>query len=149
MRAQHAGAHAIIASGKIPGVLRKIFSGEKIGTLFVPGPSCLNRKKHWIAYTVETKGTIVVDSGAASAITAKKKSLLPKGIVAVSGEFSRNDGVSIAGENGEVLAKGLTKYSSSEIRRIAGLSTTESVERLGDKYYSDEVIHRDDLVVLR
>ncbi|TAL18662.1 glutamate 5-kinase [bacterium] len=148
MRAQHAGAYAVIASGKIRGVLRKIFSGENIGTLFIPGQSCLNRKKHWIAYTVETKGAIVIDTGAASAITVKKKSLLPKGIVAVSGEFSRNDGVSIANENGEVVAKGLTRYSSSEIRKIAGLSTTESVERLGDKYYSDEVVHRDDLVVL-
>jgi glutamate 5-kinase len=146
-RATHGGAAVVIASGKVPHNLLRIFDGEEVGTFFPPTDDPLTRRKHWIAYTVKTLGRLVVDRGAAEAILARGKSLLPSGIRRVDGDFDRGDAVSLADPAGNEIARGLVNYGAEEIRRIAGLATWEIADRLGYNY-GDEVVHRDDLVVL-
>jgi glutamate 5-kinase len=90
---------------------------------------------------------VVVDEGAKKAILQKGKSLLPSGIVEIRGVFERGDSISCLGPRGKEFARGLVNYSASELKRIRGLRTEEIENTLGYKY-SDEVIHRDDLVVL-
>jgi glutamate 5-kinase len=146
-RAVHGGIAAVIASGKQENMLRKIFSGEEEGTYFPAREETLSRRKHWIAYTVKATGTLTLDDGAVRAILEQGKSLLPKGVVAVEGEFDRGDAVALTNRDGQRIAKGLALYNAEETRAIAGLASWEIVDRLGYKYY-DEVVHRDDLVVL-
>jgi glutamate 5-kinase len=146
-RATHGGVAAVIASGKVPHCLRRLLAGETLGTFFPPMEDRLTRRKHWIAYTVKPLGTLMLDGGAVTAIVSHGKSLLPSGIRAVEGEFDRGDAVSLSGPDGEQIARGLTNYSAEEVRKIAGLATRKIVDRLGYRY-GDEVVHRDDLVVL-
>lgn len=147
-RATHGGASVVIASGKVPHNLRRLFDGEEVGTYFPPTEDPLTRRKHWIAYTVKTQGRLVLDRGAVSAIVGGGKSLLPSGIRRVDGDFERGDAVSLADPRGHELARGLVNYGADEVRRIAGLATWEIADRLG-YHYGDEVVHRDDLVVFR
>lgn len=147
MRVVHGGISAVIASGKEPHIIKRLFSGEEVGTYFPAKEDRLTRRKHWIAYTVKPLGTIVVDEGAAKALKGEGKSLLPKGVVRAEGRFDRGDAVQIADREGNVIAKGLTGYSASEIGLIVGLASWEIVDKLGYKY-ADEIIHRDDLVVV-
>ncbi len=147
-RAAHGGAAVVIASGKVPHALRQVVDGASLGTYFPPMEDRLTRRKHWIAYTLEPLGTLRVDAGAVRAICGGGKSLLPRGIVQVEGEFDRGDPVRLVGPEGCELARGLTNYSAEEVRQIAGLATWEIAARLGYKFY-DEVVHRDDLVVLQ
>lgn len=146
-RATHGGAAAVIASGKAPHALARIMGGEPLGTYFPPMADRLRRRKHWIAYTVKPLGRLLLDPGAVSAIAAQGKSLLPSGIRGIEGEFDRGDAVTLVDPAGAEVARGLTNYSADEIRRIAGLATREIAARLGYKF-TDEVVHRDDLVVL-
>jgi len=146
-RATHGGAAAVIASGRTPHALARILDDEPLGTYFPPMEDRLRRRKHWIAYTVQPLGTLRLDAGAVAAITTRGKSLLPSGIHEVEGEFDRGDAVRLVGPDGAELARGLVNYTAEEVRRIAGLATREIAARLGYKFY-DEVVHRDDLVVL-
>lgn len=146
-RATHVGAAAVIASGKQANALRRILAGEELGTYFPPMEDRLTRRKHWIAYTVKPSGRVVLDPGAVEAISKRGKSLLPSGIREVEGDFDRGDAVVLIDPLGKQCAKGLTNYSAEELRRIAGLATWEIADRLGYKY-ADEVVHRDDLVLL-
>lgn len=147
MRAVHGGIDAVIAAGRDNHVIKRIFSGEEMGTYFPARVDALTRRKHWIAYTVKPLGVITVDEGAARAISKGQKSLLPKGVVGVEGKFDRGDAITVASKDGKVLAKGLSGYSSQEVAAIAGLASWEIIDRLGYKY-SDEIVHRDDLVVM-
>ncbi|MDW7709086.1 MAG: glutamate 5-kinase [Deferrisomatales bacterium] len=146
-RATHGGAAAVIASGKVPHALARLLGGEPLGTYFAPMADRLRRRKHWIAYTVKPLGRLCLDQGAVTAIVGRGRSLLPTGIRGVEGEFDRGDAVVLVGPDGAEVARGLTNYGADEIRRIAGLATREIAARLGYKFY-DEVVHRDDLVVL-
>ena len=112
-----------------------------------PRPEKRESRKHWIAYTVCTSGRLVVDNGARDALMQKGKSLLPGGIVKVEGMFKIGDCVSCADLAGNVFARGLAKYSSADLDRIKGLKTSQIASVLGRKDY-DEVIHRDDMVIL-
>jgi glutamate 5-kinase len=116
-----------------------------VGTLFASEGNKLTSRKHWIAFTLEPLGKIVVDDGAKRAILQKGKSLLPSGVIAAEGKFSLGDPVVLADTHGQEFAKGLTNYASSEVNKIKGLKTTEVESKLGYKY-GDEIIHRDDLV---
>lgn len=147
MRAVHGGVAAVIASGRESHVIKRLFSGEELGTYFPAREDALTRRKHWIAYTVKPMGRITVDDGAARAILKGQKSLLPKGVLGVEGKFDRGDAITVASKDGQVLAKGLSGYSSHEVAAIAGLASWEIIDRLGYKY-SDEIVHRDDLVVM-
>ena len=141
------GVPTIIANGKKPTKLSEIFSGKDVGTLFLPAKEKLKGRKHWIAFTLKLSGEIRIDDGAKRAISSSGKSLLPAGIKDVSGEFEVGELVRCVDERGKEVARGLSSYSSDEIRKIAGAKTSE-IERILGYKYSDEVIHRDDLVVV-
>ncbi len=141
------GVPTIIANGKSESTLKDIFEGKEVGTLFLPAKRSLRGRKHWIAFTLKSAGEIVIDSGARKAITSLGKSLLPSGIKDVRGKFGVGESVTCLDESGLEVARGLTCYSSEEIKQIMGRSTRDVESILGYKY-SDEVIHRDDLAVI-
>lgn len=142
-----AGIPTIIASGLIGGVLEKVFDpGQQIGTLILPEEKHLRRKKHWIGFNLKPAGTIVVNEGAYQALLDKGKSLLPAGVEKVEGEFGVGDCVRIDFQ-GKEFARGLVNYGEAELNRIKGLHTSKIEKVLGYKAH-DEVIHRDDLVIL-
>ena len=146
-RAAAYGVPTIIANGNNGATLEKIFAGEEVGTLFLPSEQSLSGRKHWIAFTLKSAGEIVIDAGATRAITSSGKSLLPSGIKDVKGAFGVGDAITCVDENGNHIARGLTSYSSQDIKKIKGSKTSDVEGILGYKY-SDEVIHRDDLVVI-
>lgn len=147
-KATDAGIPCIVADGLHRGVLPAIFAADaSAGTLFLPGGDRLARRKHWIAHTLRPAGTIVVDSGAYDAISRSGRSLLPKGVAAVEGRFGAGDCVSCVSPDAIEFARGLTSYSSSDLDKIKGLHTNAIEATLGYKI-SDEIIHRNDLVLL-
>ena len=139
------GVPTILANGLKEGILERILGGADEGTLFTSEINKLTSRKHWIAFTLEPAGKIIVDEGAKKAILQKGKSLLPSGVLGTEGKFSVGDSVVLLDPGGHVFAKGLVNYGSSEISKIRGGKTTEIESRLGYKYH-DEIIHRDDLV---
>ena len=146
-QANNYGIPVVIMSGKKGGLLIRLFNGEKVGTYFKPKKERLSSKKGWIAYGLKSKGTIYLDDGAIKALTTQGKSLLPSGIIKIEGHFDVGDAVRCVSRNGRKIAKGLTNYTSKDIERIKGKKTSEIEKVLGYKY-SDEVIHRDNLVVV-
>lgn len=141
-----AGVPMIITQGQKENVLLKLFAGEHHGTYFVPNAKKMTRRKCWIAYTLTPKGTLVLDGGAVKAVVKRGKSLLPSGIVDVSGSFGVGAAVSFANEAGQSLGIGLVNYNDVDLRAIMGLQSNRIESKLGSKPY-DEVIHRDNLVV--
>jgi glutamate 5-kinase len=145
--ATQAGHPAVIADGRRPGVIPAILAGEPIGTFFAPVKDRLTHKKHWIAYSLRKKGELILDDGAIQAIVHKGKSLLPSGVVKVSGRFDTGEMVACLDGNGTEWARGITNYSSQEVRKIAGRKSSEIEALLGYRI-RDEIIHRDELVVV-
>ena len=141
------GAPMVILNGKKTGMIQALFAGREVGTLFLPRPEKQDSRKHWIAYTVRASGKVVVDDGGREALVNKGKSLLPGGVVKVEGSFKVGECVTCVDRAGQAFARGLVKYSSTDLERIKGLRTTQIASILGRKDY-DEVIHRDDLVIL-
>ncbi len=141
------GVPTILVPGKREGVIVASLTGVEVGTLFLPEDEGLNRRKHWIAYTLKPTGKIIVDNGAREVLLKKGKSLLPSGVVRVEGRFERGGCVRVCGLDGAEIARGLSDYSSTEISRVAGKRSSEIEAILGYRY-GDEVIHRDNLVVL-
>ena len=141
------GVPTIISNGKKPNSLSEIFSGKEIGTLFLPARERIKGRKHWIAFTLKPVGEVVIDEGAKRAISSSGKSLLPAGVKAVRGVFDLGELIRCVDERGTEVARGLTSYDSDEIRRIVGAKTSEIEKILGYKY-GDEIIHRDDLVII-
>jgi glutamate 5-kinase len=140
------GTPTIIANGLKPGILKKIFDGQEVGTLFMPQEVALRGRKHWIVFTKSPKGEIIIDRGAEMALLKGGKSLLPSGIEEVRGRFSLGDSVVLLNEHNQELAVGMVNYHSGDIKKIMGLKSTEIESRLGYKH-DDEVIHRDNLVI--
>jgi glutamate 5-kinase len=141
------GVATALLSGRRPGALAALLRGEPVGTVFAAGKDRLSSRKGWLAAAARGKGTILVDPGARRALVEQGRSLLPSGVKAVDGHFGVGDPVDIAVERGRPFARGLAGYAAEELRRIAGLKTSEIEGALGYKYL-DEVVHRDDLVVL-
>ncbi len=146
-KAARNGVPTIMIPGKQPRILLSAMQGEEVGTLFLAADNGLNRRKHWIAYTLKPAGTIVVDTGAREVLVNKGKSLLPSGVVKVEGRFERGASIRICCDDGREFARGLTDYSSAEIGRLAGKKSSAIEDILGYRY-SDVVVHRDNLVVL-
>lgn len=144
--ATKAGIPCVIARGKRKGLIRDICAGQKIGTYFHASKKTLAARKRWIAFGKKSKGTVFVDDGACEAVQKKHRSLLPGGIVAVTGGFIQGDVVDISG-SGSVIARGLSNYSVEEVKKIMRKKTAEIESILGYKDY-DEVIHRDNLVLI-
>jgi glutamate 5-kinase len=145
-RCVSSGIALIIANGTNPNILEQIFAGTFRGTLFLPSDNTLNLRKKWIGFVSSAKGSVRVDDGAKLALLKKNKSLLPSGIIEIHGEFKANETISIVDLNNELIAKGVTRFSSTELGKIKGKKTSE-VERILNRKAQDEVIHRDNLVV--
>lgn len=143
-----AGENMIIASGRIPDVLPRILAGEELGTLFLAQGKTVTPRKRWIGYSVEPRGELIVDEGAAQALGEKGRSLLPIGVTAVLGTFGKGDVVKVCDAEHREIARGLTNYTSEEVTKILGRRTDQIAEILGHRPY-DEVIHRDNLTVSR
>ncbi len=146
-KASRFGIPTVVARGTKEGVLHQILKGKEIGTLILPKKEALSSRKHWIAFNPKPKGDVIVDDGAKKAIVQKGKSLLASGVVKIRGSFDRGDLVTCLGSRGKEFARGLVNYSATELEKIRGLRSDQIESTLGYKY-SDEVIHRDDLVVL-
>jgi glutamate 5-kinase len=144
--ARHGVATAVLAGAR-PHVLRDALAGEDLGTLFVPSRERMSSRKHWIAYGARPAGRLVVDDGAHRAVARQGKSLLPAGIAEVQGAFEMGDIVALVTHQGLEFARGLAGYGAADLRRLKGLQSTDIESTLGYKYL-DEVIHRDDLVLL-
>ena len=147
--ATNSGIQLVIASGTEKNAIPRILQGEEIGTLFVSRENRLQFRKRWLAFGAKIQGSIVVDDGCARAIRkAGGCSILPAGIYQVVGDFQTGSTVSVIDKEGHELARGLVHYTASELERIKGCKSSDIEEILGHKNY-DEVIHRDDLVILQ
>jgi len=147
------GASVVICDGRMQRILERVLAGEDVGTLIrseenIEGPSAISRKKRWIAFFHRSIGSLIIDDGARRALIEGGKSLLPIGIVAVEGRFGVGASVKVKDSEGRLVARGLVEYSSEQIERIKGRRTSEIEGVLGAKEY-DEVIHRDNLVILK
>ncbi|MBI5247216.1 MAG: glutamate 5-kinase [Elusimicrobia bacterium] len=145
-QAAEGGVLAVVANGTKAGSLADALAG-KAGTRFTPEEKPLDKRRQWLAFASKPKGRISVDAGAREALTGKGKSLLASGVKNVSGSFEAGDVIGIA-ENGAEFARGLTNYGSDDLAKIKGLKTSEIEGALGSKP-SDEVVHRDNLAVLK
>lgn len=142
------GIHLVIASGSDKEAISRILQGEEVGTLFVSKENRLQFRKRWLAFGSRIMGTISVDEGCAKAIKkAGGCSILPVGIVSVEGDFEAGNTVSVKTNEGREIARGLCHYSSDELKKIIGCQSEQIEELVGHKAF-DEVIHRDDLVIL-
>lgn len=146
--ATSSGINLVIASGTEKNAVPRIVAGEEIGTLFVSRENRLQFRKRWLAFGARIMGSIIVDEGCCKALhKAGGCSILPAGITGVEGSFEAGSTVSVKDAQGHEMARGLVHYSSEELAKIKGCRSGEIEELLGHKNF-DEVIHRDDLVIL-
>lgn len=147
-KAAAAGIPMIIASGREAGTLPRVLAGDPVGTYFAPKADRLTARKRWIAFAVPPQGRLRVDAGALRALTRQGKSLLPSGVVGVEGEFAAGELVAVvSGDDGKEFGRGLVNFDADEIRKIQGIQSRQIETRLGYRSV-DEVIHRDNLVIL-
>ena len=145
--AMNSGIVMVIASGGRDGAVQSILAGKPIGTLFPPRQNRLQFRKRWLAFGARIKGRLKVDKGCAQALLSNGSSLLAAGVKEVEGNFEQGSTVSILNPEGWEIARGLVNYSTDDVRKIMGAHTHEIAEILGHKPY-DEVVHRDNLVLL-
>lgn len=141
------GGTVLIVNGKTPSVIEQVFSGQEIGTIFMPHEEMLSGKKRWIGYATNILGKLIVNYGAKKAILEKESSLLPVGLVNVVHEFKKGEVVSIQDENEREIARGIVNYSSEDCKKIAGAQSDEISKILGHKNY-DAIITRDNITIL-
>ncbi|WP_127957475.1 glutamate 5-kinase [Serratia microhaemolytica] len=140
-----AGISVIIAAGSRPGVIADVIADHSVGTRFHPQQTPLENRKRWI-FGAPPAGEITIDDGAAEAVLVRGSSLLPKGICAVKGEFSRGEVIRIRNLAGRDLAHGVSRYSSDAMRMIAGHHSQQISEILGYEYGA-VAVHRDDMII--
>ena len=143
--AMHSGLITIIARAAEDNIIRRLVTGEPLGTIFWPSIKLVNRKR-WIAFSTIVCGQINIDAGAERALKEKGKSLLPSGVVGVEGSFEMGNTVSVFGPGGKEIARGIVNYAADEVKAIMGKQTGEIEKILGHKDY-DEIIHRDNLAL--
>jgi glutamate 5-kinase len=146
-KAMAAGIPMVIADGRRAGVLQAVLAGEPAGTYFQPRGDRLASRKRWIAFAIAPQGYLQVDAGARRAVVERGKSLLPSGIVKVDGDFAAGDAVGLRALDGPEFARGIVNYDAREVAVLRGVQTTD-IERLLGYHAGDEVIHRDNLVLL-
>ena len=147
--ATSSGIHLVIASGTEKNAITRVLQGEELGTLFVSRENRLQFRKRWLAFGAKIQGSIVVDDGCAKAIRkAGGCSILPAGIYQVVGDFQTGSTISVIDKEGHELARGLVHYTAAELEKIKGCKSGDIEGILGHKNF-DEVIHRDDLVILQ
>jgi len=142
-----AGIATVIADGSRPRTLARVFDpAADVGTLLTADGDPLGHRKHWIAHTLRPQGTLHLDAGAVRALAQSGRSLLPSGVRAVDGQFGVGDCVRCVDPDGREVARGLVSYAAADLAKIAGAQSKDIARVLGYKG-SDEVVHRDDLVV--
>lgn len=147
-RAAGSGASTVIAWGREPDALVRLTQGESIGTLLVAQTAKNQARKQWMADHLQMRGAVVVDDGAVAKLRDEGKSLLPIGMTAVEGEFSRGDVIAIKDSSGIEVARGLSNYASAEARLMCRKASAE-IERLLGYVAEAEMVHRDNLVLHR
>ena len=140
-----AGIPAVVAS---TGAVGDVLAGRSVGTVFVPSGRRLPTRLLWLAYATTPRGRLHLDAGAVRAVVARRLSLLPAGITGVEGDFVAGDPVDLLDENGHAVARGLVNFDMTEIPALLGRSTSDLARELGPAF-SREVVHRDDIVLLR
>lgn len=141
------GGSSFIGPGRRKDILKHLFSGELVGTFFLPSAEKMQSRKRWIAYVLKPHGELLLDEGACLAITQKGRSLLPSGVIEIRGEFEIGDCVRCVNGQNNPIAVGLTNFDSGDLQKIKGVRSDRIAEILGYKE-SDEVMHRDNLVIL-
>ncbi|HVL44429.1 MAG TPA: glutamate 5-kinase [Acidovorax sp.] len=145
-RAAGSGASTVIAWGREPDVLVRLVSGEALGTLLVAQTQKKQARKQWMADHLQLRGSVVVDAGAAAKVRDEGKSLLPIGMTAVEGDFSRGDVIAVRDGSGAEIARGLANYAAAEARLLCRKPSAEFEKLLG--YMAEpEMVHRDNLVL--
>ncbi|MCK7521094.1 MAG: hypothetical protein MZV64_27090 [Ignavibacteriales bacterium] len=144
--AVHSGGTAVIVNGKKPDIINKLFSGEEVGTIFLPIES-LSGKKRWIAYATNITGSVKANDGAKKALIEKFASLLPSGILKVNNNFTKGDVISILDSSNKEFARGIVNYCCDDCHKISGKHMDEIESILGFKSV-DEIINRDNIVIL-
>jgi glutamate 5-kinase len=139
-RANLAGADVVVADARVRGVIEAILAGDDVGTWFVASGRKLSAKRYWIAFTLRPRGALLLDAGAAEAVRAKGRSILPVGVLGVRGDFRAGDAVSIVGPDGKEIGRGLARAGVEDAARLAGTAPE-------DKGEADVLVHRDDLAV--
>lgn len=144
--ATESGITVLVAGGTIDGVLVRAVKGEAIGTRFLANRTRLESRKRWILAGLAGRAAAAIDAGAESALK-RGRSLLPAGVVDVKGPFDRGDSVNIVGPDGRTLGCGVANYSAADLERIKGCRSSRISQILG-YHYGDEVIHRNNVVML-
>lgn len=141
------GIGAVIADGGAESIVARILSGEQVGTYFPPAANARAARDRWIGFAARPKGVLRVDDGARRAVMMRGASLLASGLRAVEGTFDAGAPVELAGPDGEAFARGLSTYSAADLARVKGLKS-EQIDRVLGEGHAEEVVHRDDLVLL-
>ena len=145
-RAAGSGASTVIAWGREPDVLVRLVDGQALGTLLVAQTQKKQARKQWMADHLQLRGAVTVDAGAAAKLREEGKSLLPIGMTAVEGDFSRGDVIAVRDEAGAEIARGLANYAAAEARLLCRKPSSEFEKLLG--YTAEtEMVHRDNLVL--
>lgn len=145
--AARSGAATVIASGREADVLNRLRVGENLGTLLEAAQEPIAARKQWLAGQLQVRGRLTLDDGAVAVLRQQGRSLLPVGVKAVSGRFTRGELVSCCDIDGREVARGLVNYNSDETAKILGQSSSRIAEILGYRD-DDELIHRDNLVLV-
>jgi glutamate 5-kinase len=145
--AARSGTETLIASGREPDIIARVTTGENSGTWLRTGKQPQNARKQWLASLVQSQGSVALDDGAVRVLRESGRSLLPVGVRGVHGRFNRGDMVSCRDAEGREVARGLVNYSADETRRIMGSASSE-IERILGYAGDEELIHRDNLVIV-
>jgi len=141
------GGKVLIANGKEPYIIKRIFRGEDLGTMFLPSSENLSDKKRWIGYATNIIGKIIVNEGAKNALIKEEKSLLPIGVVDIKNNFNKGDVISVLDEHNHEFARGIVNYDSESCKKLVGKHSDDILKILGHKNY-DAVITRDNITIL-
>ena len=141
------GVTVVIADGREPDVLIRLVAGEPVGTLFPPAMGKMESRKRWMLSGLSSKGRVVVDGGAVSALKRQKRSLLPTGVTEVGGDFHRGDAIDIVDPQGNRIGCGISNYAAGDVAVIKGVRSDRIAALLGYEYGA-EIVHRNNLVML-
>ncbi|WP_392559640.1 glutamate 5-kinase [Orbus mooreae] len=140
-----AGIEVVIAAGSRPNVIADIANDVSVGTRFIPKKTPLEHRKYWL-FGAPPAGSICLDDGAIHAILNEGRSILPKGIISVSNNFSRGQAIDICNKDGMSIARGVSRYNSDALRQIAGHHSQEISQLIGYEY-GPVAVHRDDMII--
>ena len=143
-----AGCNMMICSSKELKNLSEIVLGKKVGTLFLAKNNLISKREHWMIFKANSVGSIIIDDGLKNGLSERKVSILPKGIINVENEFLKSSVVDIKDSNNVLIGKGITNYSSQDIKRVIGLSSIEANQVI-DFDSKKGIIYADDIVLLK